>query len=259
MQKLQKIPVEVTICQVDLRILVGWCGGEYVAMNYMHSFIETKRTLIHTANAQCHHSAQNDTIEIEIPEYGTINRIRLMMHLTGGVGEASFQPAGYSRPTSDCDGTRFTQPPNDQSRISYIDYSRHLQEKARWSTEEIRRAVVTYQLSVKVQKKVGYIVKQGKKLVVPDMIAIERTSNETLKDVTSGQRTTISNIGIDMMNKDLEGYHDAALGTIVFNKTKIPKTGCEEYRSVAKKKTHVPVLDGAFCTENQNFVFGWIM
>ena len=45
MQKLQKIPVEVTICQVNLRILVGWCGGEYVAMNYMHAFVETKRTL----------------------------------------------------------------------------------------------------------------------------------------------------------------------------------------------------------------------
>ena len=33
MQKLQKIPVEVTICQVNLQILVGWCDGEYVAMN----------------------------------------------------------------------------------------------------------------------------------------------------------------------------------------------------------------------------------
>ena len=63
-----------------------------------------------------------------------------------------------------------------------------MQEKAKWSTKEIRRAVVTYQLSVKVQKKVGYIVKQGKKLIVPDMIAIERTSNETLKDVTSGKK-----------------------------------------------------------------------
>ena len=39
-----------------------------------------------------------------------------------------------------------------------------------------------------------------------------------------------------MMNKDLEGYHDAALGTIVFNKTKIPRTECEEYRSVAEIK-----------------------
>ena len=81
-----------------------------------------------------------------------------MMHLTGGVGEASFQPAGYSRPNSNCEGPRFTPLANEQSRISYIDYSRHLQEKAKWSTKEIRRAVVTYQLSVKVQKKVGYIV-----------------------------------------------------------------------------------------------------
>ena len=90
--------------------------------------------------------------------------------------------------------------------------------------------MVTYQLSVKVQKKVGYIVKRGKKLVVPDMIAIERSTNENSKDVASGQRTTVSNIGLDMMNKDLEGYHDATLGTIVFNKTKIPRTECEEYR-----------------------------
>ena len=96
--------------------------------------------------------------------------------------------------------------------------------------------MVTYQLSIKVQKKVGYIVKQGKKLVVPDMIAIERSTNENSKDVTTGQRTTVSNIGLDIMNKDLEGYHDAALGTIVFNKTKIPRTECEEYRSVAEIK-----------------------
>ena len=27
LQKLQRIPVELTICQVNLRVLVGWCGG----------------------------------------------------------------------------------------------------------------------------------------------------------------------------------------------------------------------------------------
>ena len=107
LQKLRRIPVEVTVCQVDLRILVGWCGGEYVAMNYMHSNIETKRTTVQSTNVQCYHSSPNDTLEIELPEYGTINGIRLMMHLTGGVGEASFQPAGYSRPNSDCEGTKF--------------------------------------------------------------------------------------------------------------------------------------------------------
>ena len=124
--------------------MVKWCGEEYVAMNNMHSFIETKRTLIQTSNVQCHIAAPNDTLEIEIPEYGTINSIRLQMHLTGGVGEASFRPAGYSRRNSDCEGTKFSPPPNDQNTITYIDYSRHLQEKAKWSTNEIRRAVVTY-------------------------------------------------------------------------------------------------------------------
>ena len=88
------------------------------------------------------------------------------MHLTGGVGEASFQPAGFSRPNSDCEGTPFTPPANDQSRISYIDYRRHLQKKAQWSTEVIRRAVVTYQLSVKVMKKTGYIINGGQRLVI---------------------------------------------------------------------------------------------
>ena len=125
----------------------------------MHSTIETKRTTVQSTNVQCHHSSPNDTLEIELPEYGTINGIRLMMHLTGGVGEASFQPAGYSRPNSDCEGTKFTPPANNQSRISYIDYRRHLQKKAQWSTDYIRRAVVTYQLSVKVQKKIGYILR----------------------------------------------------------------------------------------------------
>ena len=75
---------------------------------------------------------------------------------------------------------------------------------------------------------------QGKRLVIPDMVTIERTANETLKDVTSGQKTTISDMGIDILSKDLEGYQDAALGTIVFNKTKITKTNCEEYRSMAE-------------------------
>ena len=82
------------------------------------------------------------------------------MHLQGGVGEASFQPAGYSRPNSDCKGKKFTPPPNEQNRITYLDYSEHLREKAMWSTEKIRRAVVTYQLSAKVMKRIGYITKK---------------------------------------------------------------------------------------------------
>ena len=146
---------------------MGWCGGEYTALNYMHSDIETKRTKVQPTNVQCHHASPNETLEIEIPENGSINSIRLMMHLTGGVGEASFQPAGYSRPNSDCEGTPFTPPISDQSTISYIDYRRHFQNKEKWSTEVIRRAVVTNQLWVKVMKKTAYIINGGQKISDP--------------------------------------------------------------------------------------------
>ena len=94
----------------------------------MHSFIETKRSSIQTTKAQCHHAATNVTLEIEIPEYGTIDRIRLLEHLEDGVEEASFQPAGYS----DCKGEKFTPPPNDKNMITYFDYSDHLQ-KITWA------------------------------------------------------------------------------------------------------------------------------
>ena len=56
LQILRRIPVEVTVWQVDLRILVRWCGGLYVALNYMHRNIKTKRTTVQPTNVQCHHS-----------------------------------------------------------------------------------------------------------------------------------------------------------------------------------------------------------
>ena len=46
LQKLTRIPVMVTNCLVEVRILVGWCGGEFVAHNYMHASVETHRMLI---------------------------------------------------------------------------------------------------------------------------------------------------------------------------------------------------------------------
>ena len=94
--------------------------------------------------------------------------------------------------------------------------------------------MVTYQLSVKVLKKVGYIVRQGRKLVIPDLIPIERSTVEPSNDEPSEYRTSINNMGHDIMNEDLEGHHDSALGTNVFNKTGLPRTKCEQYRSVAE-------------------------
>ena len=214
---------------VPFRILLPFREMEF---HFGFSADPTKRTNILPNNVQCHHASPNDTLELEVPEYGSINSIRLRMNLDGGVGQASFQPAGFSRPNSDCEGIPFTPPMNDQDTISYIDFRKHFETKEQWSTEFIRRAVVTYELSVKVMKKTAYIVNDGKGIVIPNLITIDRTE-ETSED-SSSNRNSFNNLGIEIISKDLEGYRDAVLGTIVFNRTTIPKTRCEEFRSVAK-------------------------
>ena len=127
--------MEVTICQVEWRINIGWCRGEYTALNYMHSDIQTMRTNILLNNVQCHNASLNDTLELIVPEYGSINEIKLRINLDGGVGEASFQPAGFSRPNSYCEGTPFTPPKSNQKSIDYIDNKKHYQNKEQWSTD----------------------------------------------------------------------------------------------------------------------------
>ena len=57
LQKVCRIPVEVTICQVEWRVNIGWCGGEYTTLNYMHSDILQN-------NVQCHHASPNNTLEL---------------------------------------------------------------------------------------------------------------------------------------------------------------------------------------------------
>ena len=109
------------MCKVEWRVNIGWCGGEYTALNYMHSDIQTMRTNILLNNVQCHNASLNDTLELIVPEYG----IKLRMNLDGGIGEASFQPAGFSRPNSDCEGIPFNPPMNNQNTIDYIDNKKH--------------------------------------------------------------------------------------------------------------------------------------
>ena len=61
-------------------------------------------------------------------------------------------------------------------------------------------------------KKTAYIINGGQ---------INRTEHETSEESSLGQKT-INNMGLEIFNKDLEGYKDAPLGTIVFNKTMVP-------------------------------------
>ena len=183
MQRIRRIPVEITTCMVEWRVNVGWCGGEYVALNYMHADIETLRTNILPTNTQCHNAAPNDTLEITVPEYGSINEIKLKTNLDGGIGEASFQPSGYSRPNSYCEGTPFTPPRNTQSYIEYIDHKRHYENKEQWPTDIIRRAVVTYMFSAKVMKRTAYVVDGGQKMIIPNVLSVNRSEDKTAEEI----------------------------------------------------------------------------
>ena len=39
LQRVRRIPIEITTCVVEWRVNIGWCGGEDVTLNYMHSGI----------------------------------------------------------------------------------------------------------------------------------------------------------------------------------------------------------------------------
>ena len=69
LERVRRIPIEITTCVVQWRVNVGWCGGEYVALNYMHADIETLQTNILPSNVQCHEADPDDTLTITIPEY----------------------------------------------------------------------------------------------------------------------------------------------------------------------------------------------
>ena len=126
LQYIESIPVPVSICQVKLRISVGYCGGIGSAYNFMHASFEKHGAYIRTTKAACHQSSPDGTLQVSIPSYGNIQRVDLEMHLEGGLAEASFQPVGYSRPNSYFSGELFQPPSNDQSRITYLNFENSL-------------------------------------------------------------------------------------------------------------------------------------
>merc|ERR1711873_65483 len=89
--------------------------------------------------------------------------------------EASFQPNGFSRPNSYCKGNPFTPPKNNQRSLEYIDHKRHYEKKEQWEVETTRRAVVTYEFSAKVTKQTAFIINNDKKIVIPNLLAFDRT------------------------------------------------------------------------------------
>ena len=239
--KVRRLPVETSICRVEWRVTIGWCGGEYVAMNYMHANIETMRTFILPTNIQCHNASPDQTLEITVPSYGSINEINLKIKLDGGVGEASFQPNSY------CKGNQFTPPRNTQRSLEYIDHKKHYEKKEQWEVETIRRAVVTYEFSARVTKQTAYITDNDKKVVIPNLVAFNRTNDKTAEELL--ETSSAKDMGFNILEFELEGYKDSSIGTIVFNNTNLPQNRCQHFRSVAK------ISDGLLFRSKSNSFF----
>ena len=53
LEKVKRIPVNITTCMIHWRVNVGWCGGEYAIESYMHQDIETLRSTIIPSTVQC--------------------------------------------------------------------------------------------------------------------------------------------------------------------------------------------------------------
>ena len=99
-------------------------------------------------------------------------------------------------------------------------------------TERIRRAVVTYRFAAEVQKSQGYIVNEGKSLVLPNTLVITRDRDVNIENMLDNSH--YKHTGGKMNTNEMESYVDVSLGRIIFNRTNIPRNSCQEFRTVAR-------------------------
>ena len=131
------------------------------------------------------------------------------MELTAGVGQVSFQPVGCSRPYSDCRGAKLGPPADRDNKISYLDFSSNLKGKQIWSTDKIKRAVVTYRLQITVLEKTVFMISGLAKLLVPNQIIIQQTMKVEPTEESRNQRKSIKQKALDYLNGELEGGFEA--------------------------------------------------
>ena len=114
---------------------------------------------------------------------------------------------------------------NTGSSIEYIDFKSQYEKKEQWPTDKIRRAVVTYRLSAKVLKTKAYIVDDGQKMIIPNVLSINRSRDQTAEEVL--ENSIYKDNGFNLVEYELEGYRDATVGTVVFNRTILLRNKCQ--------------------------------
>ena len=64
-------------------------------------------------------------------------------------------------------------------------------------------------------------------MIVPNILSINRSRDKEIEDILDSDHY---NDGVKMIEHELESYTDANVGTIVFNRTDIPRNKCQEFR-----------------------------
>ena len=77
-----------------------------------------------------------------------------------------------------CNSNPFTPPRNMQRSLEYISYKEHYEQKEQWEVKELRRAVVTYEFSVRVTRLTAFITNEDTRVVIPNLVAFTRTNDK---------------------------------------------------------------------------------
>ena len=67
--------------------------------------------------------------------------------------------------------------------------------------------------------------------MVPNSVEITRKRNRVIEEVLDNDH--YKSVGGRKNINELESYQDIIVGTVVFNRTRLPRTKCEEIRSIA--------------------------
>ena len=119
-------------------------------------------------------------------------------------------------------------PKNVDDAIRYVDFKNYFEKKQLWPTERIRRAVVTYRFTAQVQKVQGYIIDEGRSLVLPNTLVITRDRDVKIENMLDNSH--YKHTGGKLNTNELESYNDVSLGRIIFNRTNIPRNTSQEFR-----------------------------
>ena len=69
-------------------------------------------------------------------------------------------------------------------------------------------------------------------MIIPNVLCINRSKDQTAEEVL--ENSSYRDMGFNLVKYELEGYRDATVGTVVFDRTVLPQNKCQEFRSVAQ-------------------------